>query len=333
MIARRRVAGGLALLAAGAAATPCARAQGTLLDGLAAKIDADYPDVDSVVVLRHGQPLFEHHRAGDAQRLYDVQSVTKSVLALLVGIALARGAFNGLDQPVLPLLAPDEDGMRNDPTPVTVRHLLTMTAGFERVPRWNRRDGDALRYLVARRRVATPGSRFEYDNLGYNLLALALEAATQQPADVFAREQLFTPLGIDRFEWERGPNGHALGFAGLRLRTADMARIGQLLLQQGRWGERAVVPAAFVDDTMTAHSAGGPPVGLAYGYGWWVVPGTARPVVLASGLGGQMIWLSTAPALVIAVTAKPTAEANARGQSLALLRGVLVNAVLAVPPR
>lgn len=316
------------------AASPAASAAGPgaerrPFEGLHQTMERSFPDVGSVVVLQRGELLFEHYQAGtDADSLHAVQSVTKSVLALLVGIALDRGALTSLDQPIatlLPAAVPQEPAAY---PPITIRHLLTMTAGFE-VPReFRRADADDPQFLLRRARTAAPGTVFRYDNLASNLLAIALEAATGLPVEAFARQHLFEPLGIAGFDWETGRHGHALGFSGLSLRTLDMARLGQLVLQQGAWQGRQLVSKDFVAAAVQAHSAGGDPVRQAYGYLWWVVPtGNPRPTFFASGYGGQLIWVYPPLDLVVATTSVVSEASNARGQALALIRNDILRAL------
>ena len=318
--------------------TPSGRSQPLRVDypafgEIGKKIEADFPDVESVVVVRRGRVLFEHYKTSP-DTLHDVQSVTKSVLSLAVGAALGRGVFQSLDQPVGELLGVVEKAETASPSPtVTLRHLLTMTAGYRMQERFARRTADDPTYLLRREREAAPGSNFAYDNLSANLLAVALGAATGQSASSFAEQAVFRPLGITAYEWEKGFNGHSLGFSGLRLRTRDMARLGELALSAGAWSGNQIVPEAYARAAVMAQTSGGRPVGLSYGYMWWVVPSATEPrTFLASGWGGQFIWVHPPLNLVIATASTVSAESNQRGQALALIRSELFRAAAATNP-
>ncbi|RZI92888.1 MAG: class C beta-lactamase-related serine hydrolase [Variovorax sp.] len=284
------------------------------------RLDAGWGDVRSVVVLRQGQKLFEYQRNGDADTLHDVQSVAKSGLSALVGIALAEGRIASLDQPVVALM-PSLAGANADPraAQVTVRHLLTMTSGFDVGARVT--DSDLARAAFARPLKAAPGEVFAYDNLSYWLLTRVVEAAVGQPLSGWAVANLLQPLGIARVRWpgEQG-NRWMLG-----MRTRDMATLGQLFLQDGRWGDRQLVPADYVRAATERQNAGGPPVGLDYGFMWWVVPGqgpaTSRRTFMASGYGGQLIWVYPRSELVVAITSEVSAASQSRGQAVQLVRG------------
>lgn len=294
---------------------------------LATRVSQQLADVQSVVVLQHGHLAFEFHRSGVApEALQDVQSVTKSVLALLFGQAMADGLVRGPDElvalrlPALLRLGADARVRR-----LRFVHLLTMSAGWAGELTARRDRDDDLRWIVQRPFVADPGARFAYDNGAANLLALALANAVGQPLAQYARQRLFAPLGIGRFAWRTGAQGHALGALGLALPARAMARLGELVLLQGRWQGRALVPRDYLLAATRRQNAGGAPLGTAYGYLWWIGASPrgradARPAVMASGYGGQWIHVDPALGLVVAITARRTPASAARGQGLALIQ-------------
>lgn len=293
------------------------------------QLDSGFADVRSVVVLQHGHSRFEYQRNGDPDTLHDVQSVAKSGLAALVGIALAQGRIASLDQPVVALM-PELVGINTDPraAQVTVRHLLTMTSGLDVDAKVDPR-ADLARAAMARPFKAAPGEAFAYDNLGYWLLSRVLETAVGQPLPIWAEAQLLQPLGIARVQW---PGEHGNRWM-LGMRTRDMATLGQLFLQNGRWGERQLIPADYVRAATERQNAGGPPVNLDYGYMWWVArgraPATARHTFFASGYGGQLIWVHPALDLVVATASEVSPASQARGQASQLVRGPLFAAAQA----
>lgn len=310
--------------------TPAAPAPTDPFTGLAPHIDQTLADVRSVVVQQQGQTVFDYHRNGHPPAtLHPLESVTKSVLSLLVGIALGQGRLSGLDQTVLSLLPgladanPDPRAQR-----LTLRHLLTMTAGFQGRERGFFDAKERARFAFGRPFETEPGQAFRYDNPAYNLLAAALVAALGQPLRAFAQQQLLQPLGIESLDWWVDEQGLHRGDVGLRLRTADLAKLGALMLQGGQWQGRPLVPAAFVQAAITPASPGGPPVGLAYGLGWWVAPGAVGSTYLASGFGGQLLWLHAPLGLAVAITSEVSAASNARGQAVALARGPVMRAVI-----
>jgi len=311
-------------VAAGAAAHPA-------FEGMAQKIGSAYVDVESIVVVRDDRLLFEYYKAGGGQgTLRDLQSVTKSVLSMAVGAALGQSALHSLDQPLSELL-PGAAPPAGDAAAPTIRHLLTMTAGFAPAERFAAGTADDPSFLMRRERVAAPGSRFAYDNLSANLLSVALQAAVGRSTAAFARQHLFEPLGIRDFAWAAGAGGHSLGFSGLRLCSRDMAGLGRLMLSQGQWQGVPLLPQPYARAAVTVQNAGGPPVDLPYGYLWWVVPAEGGAnTFFASGYGGQLIWVHAPLNLVIAATSEVSAASQRRGQALTLLRTQLFRAAASV---
>ena len=285
---------------------------------MAVLITEQFADVQSVVVAQKGRVAFEFYRDGAPDKLREVQSVAKSALTSLVGIAIAQGRIVSLDQPVVQLV-PEWAPLNGDPRAagITVRHLVTMSAGFEVNDPTGTAPAGQPADAWARPLRSTPGEKFAYDNAIIPMVTAVLEKATGKSLAEFARQEIVTPLGMQEPSYERG----------LQLRTADMARLGHLYLQNGNWGGRQVIPEAYARDATRAHNKGGPPVSMPYGYMWWVVPSQlARPTFMASGYGGQVIWVYPPLDLVVAITSTVSPDSQRRGQAIQLLRGKLFNA-------
>lgn len=274
-----------------------------------------FGDVQSVVVVLQGRKVYEYYRDGNPDTLRDAQSVTKSALALLVGTALQRGQLASLEQPVVDLV-PEWRPLNPDPRShaITLRHLLAMTTGFE----VNDSTGTAAPLAPpaawARPIRAEPGERFAYDNSGPLMVQAILERITGRSIAELVRDQLVTPLGL------REPK---YAHYGAWMRTVDMAKLGYLLLQDGRWAGQQVLPPGFVAQMVRPQSAGGPPVGLPYGLFWWAASG---PTYIASGYAGQVIWVHPPLDLVVAVNATVSPESWQRGQAMRLIRGQIFQA-------
>ncbi len=330
-ITRRSALGGLAGalwaglpglgLAEGAPPSPA----GIDLDRGRAGLASAPPTMRGLVVARGGRTLFEHYRADTgADEQQTVNSVMKSVTAALIGIALGRGALRGLDQPIGEILPEAREG-GIDPRvgAITVRHLLTMTSGFDPQAPGARAFGRSSLWRVNLRRplAADPGAVFSYDNPASNLLTVILARATGRDALDFAREELFAPLGIANFSWATDGEGHPLGAAGLRLTVRDMAKIGMLFLAGGRWEGREIVPETFVAEAVRPQVTGGAPVGeAAYGYLWWIAgaPGEAR-AYFASGFGGQLVYVVPDRDVVVAIASDQTGRGGRRFINQAIL--------------
>ena len=220
------------------------------------------------------------------------------------------GAIPDLDAPFAQFFPEHAKGRERDLAGRTLRHALTMTAGLAwdelSHPYWDPRNdehglwsaADPLAYALAREPVAPGGASFKYNGALPTVLAAVVERATGRPLDVFARERLLEPLGIDEAEWIRHPSGTFVAASGLRLRARDIARFGQMMLDAGAFGGRQIVPADYARASIapTVSTAGG--FTPSYGYQWWI-----GGIPLALGNGGQRIALLGWKRTVIVVTA------------------------------
>jgi CubicO group peptidase (beta-lactamase class C family) len=141
-----------------------------------------------------------------------------------------------------------------------------------------------------------PGTQFEYCNSASFLLSVILQEATSVTALAFAQQHLFDPLGITDVDWPANPQGITIGWGEMRMLPHDMAKIGYLYLNAGRWGEQQVVPAKWVSASTRAHIDATLQDG--YGYQWWV----AENAYMALGYGGQYIIVVPEQDLVVVFT-------------------------------
>jgi CubicO group peptidase (beta-lactamase class C family) len=299
---------------------------------------AYHPQLRSLLVVRHGSLVYERYWDGDASTGQEAFSVTKSFTGALVGIALRDHQLKGLDQTVGELLAAH---LPADADPrlakVTVGQLLTMTAGLagdDPSPGGDpgltvrlRQSRDWVRHILGRKLVTRPGTTFAYSNAGSHLLSAIVADATGQSTLAFARAKLFTPLGIrseHAFEpvdvahstraaeqayeraavaWPTDPQGYHTGFGGLKLPARDLAKLGYLYLNGGRWDGVQVVPAGYVRASTQPQSHPPPSVGVdGYGYQWWVASEHGHPSFVAHGFGGQVVQVIPDLDLVVVIT-------------------------------
>jgi len=265
----------------------------------------------SLVVIRQGRLAYERYYGGaTVDSLADVRSVTKSVVSALVGIAIDRGDIDGLDQPMTDFVEAPEFAVQPPHAAITVGHLLTMTSGFfwseNNVAGYNDwlQSGEPENYLLARPISALPGQSFTYNSAAVHLLSVLLEKAVEPPLDAFADEVLFVPLGIRRRSWEELSSGYVNGGSGLDLRPRDLAKFGQLYLQEGWSDQRSLIPAEWISRS-TDVSVGnlgsvGPIQRLSYGFLWWL--DLDRSAFFAWGFGGQFVYVAPHLDLVVVAT-------------------------------
>ncbi len=267
--------------------------------------------IHSLLVLRHGRVAADVTFHPFAGGLHDLASCTKSVTSTLVGIAIDRGHIAGVDQPVLDLLpgrpvANVDERKRG----LTLAHLLSMSTGLacyqdpgEITLQEMRRSDDWAQFVLDLPMVEDPGARFEYCSPATYLLSVILQEATGRTALDFARETLFGPLGIEEVVWPPSPQGVTTGWGDLHLTPHDMAKIGALFLQRGRWNGRQVVSPEWVGAATRKHAT--PPGRYGYGYGWWL---ESPEVYAAIGRGGQQIIVAPALDAVVVLTAGLASE-------------------------
>jgi CubicO group peptidase (beta-lactamase class C family) len=240
------------------------------------------------------------HPYFEGRHVHSLQSVTKSIAATVVGIALARGEIRSLSQPFLDYFA-DRDLATIDPRlrNATIEDVLTMRSGIE----WHEQDRplddtnttvqleksrDWIAFTLAQPMDAAPGAKWTYNSGGSMLLSGIVRAATGRFIDDYAREFLFEPLGIRDFHWKATPTGHPDTEGGLYLVAEDLAKIGRLYVQRGRWEGRQILPDAFVASATSRRVTAVSP-GWDYGYQWWVTTRNGRDVWAGRGFGGQSL--------------------------------------------
>ena len=233
--------------------------------------------------------------------LHTLQSVTKTVTSIVIGTAVTRHEFPALDTPVLSFFdtakVANVDARKRS---MTVRHLLTMTAGLD----WNeglpysdsQNTGsqmeaafDWVQYTIDRKMAVEPGKLFIYNSGATQLLAHIFRKATGRDIEEYAMEHLFAPLGIDRYYWKRTPTGLIDTEGGLYLTPRDLAKLGYLYLQDGLWEGKQIVESTFVKASITPSIDVGRG-GQKYGYKWWLRPygKEGRMSFGGSGFGGQI---------------------------------------------
>jgi len=259
---------------------------------VAAYVQYDYDDPD-------------HHPYFRGTRLHSMQSVTKSVISLGIGTALLAGKIRDLDEPIAPYFREFDFGESHpDWTDVTIADLLTMRSGIS----WETEGGYGtgehstdilensaawLPFILSRPMDAEPGSVFEYNDGVSVLLGHVLGDATGGRADAWLASRLFAPIGIDEYHWKESPNGELDTQGGLYLASEDLARIGYLVLRNGKWDGRTILPEDWITASMRTSEdlTVQDRQTLGFGYHWWVRRISDNQIVVfeANGYGGQRL--------------------------------------------
>ena len=253
--------------------------------------------------------------------LHTMQSVSKMVTAVIIGVAMQRGDFKaGLDTPVLKYFDISRvKNVDNRKRRITLRDLLTMTAGLD----WNDEgfvtgdpkndtsgmegSDDWVQYAIDKPMVAEPGRAWNYNSGATELLAYIFRKETGQDIDDYGQKYLFAPLGI-RHEWKRSYQGAVDTEGGLYLNGGDLAKIGYLYLHEGTWNGQRIVSSEWVKESVTPYIQTKPESqfknGFKYGFNWWLakLPGSAEYVWIARGFGGQNLQVFPRERLIVTFT-------------------------------
>lgn len=319
-------------------ATP---AEAGLHQGLMEELEAGvstgrFTNLHSVIVVKGGRLVVDAYAPGvDPDELHYVASVTKSIGSLLLGIAMDRGLMPGLKDDVLDMrlaeLFPQyreilvADPGKHD---IRLRHVLSMTAGLE----WDeesypyddprndwvrvRTSDDPVHEVFQQSVSAPPGSDFVYSGGMSTLVGALLDRAADGDPRAFAEEELFDPLGISEYVWWDLAGGLIDVPGGLSLKPRDMAKIGQMSLQGGMWNGRRVVSREWLAESTREYV--GNTNAPDYGLHWWLgdhyYQGRSAHLFMASGHGGQRIYVVPEFELVVVVVQQvfdnPMADAN-----------------------
>ncbi|OEY71101.1 serine hydrolase [Rheinheimera salexigens] len=262
----------------------------------------------------------DYHPYYKGSELHTLQSVSKSVTSLALGIAIDNGYIKGVSAPVLPFFAAYEFD-RSDPrrAAMTVEDLLTMRSGIEWEPDGSFQDPKTstvslenaeewVQFILDHPMDTEPGTSFEYNDGASVLLGKIIGTATGQRLDKWTEERLFDPIGIENYYWKATPDGEIDSMGGLYLSAHDLARIGLLVLHQGMWAGDRVVSENWIRQSTSPHVVDTAPNddddNRVYGYQWWLPnSNTARPrAIAATGFGGQRLTVIPELDLIIVFT-------------------------------
>lgn len=264
--------------------------------------------VDSLLIVRHGYVVLDaYFYPYSPGRLHDLASVTKSVTATLAAIAIEAGLIGGFDTPVATLLPEAASGDARKAR-ITIRDLLSMSSGLQcgyapgeaelramlDAPDWSR-------FVLDLPMATEPGRAFAYCSGNSHLLSALISRRAGTSALEFARARLFAPLGIRDAVWPVDPQGLNRGWGDLRLHPRDLAKLGFLYLHRGRWEDRQIVSADWVERATRAQRRV-PAYDADYGLGWWVLKPPYAGLYEARGRGGQFVTVVPAGDVVAVFT-------------------------------
>lgn len=319
--------------------------------------DGTWKGVTSLLVAHRGALVYERYfNDGARDRLNDTRSLTKSLTALLVGAAIDRGLIPDVQARVAPYFADRRPFGHPDPRKdaITVEDLLTMSSLLECNDENQFSSGHEERMYVGEdwigfalglpikgfapwetRPADSPhGRAFSYCTAGSFLLGALVERATHRTLPAFSRETIEQPLGIGAVQWNLAPDGTAMGGGGTRLRSRDLAKLGELLRADGQWRGKPVISKAWARAMLTVRAQARDDAD--YGYQIWrfrfPYGGKQQPAWAMSGNGGNYVFIVPELDLVAVITSSAYNQRFAHPQSQGIFRDVVL-AALPAPAR
>lgn len=290
-------------------------------------VEEEWIKMHSVMVMQHGEVIASHFwDQWDADTRHILHSVSKSVAVLAVGMAIDQGKLS-LEERLIEIL-PDKMPEKVDERLETlnIRHLLTMSAGHDQPlmlshQRNNIFLSDWSRYYLSVPLDRAPGEKFVYDSGCTYLLSAAFQRRMGITLSEYLAQNVFKPLGIYHVPWQTCPMGVTLGCAGLYLSPNELMKIGQLCLQNGRWKDRQLVPAWWIEectklqiDTSEYAQRRFAEYRSGYGYQFWNCTNGAYRM---DGSMGQLVFIWPEKDVVIEMTA---AADEARNEPHAMMK-------------
>jgi len=274
--------------------------------------------VKSFIIEQEGAILYEDYRDGMARNQpTNIKSASKSVLSLLIGIAIDKGYLEGLDQPIKEFF-PEYFNQHPDPDKesITIKSLLTMSAGLESTSfrnygRWVL-SSNWITYALNQPMVQEPGGRMVYSTGTSHLLSVILTRASGMSTLAFANKYLFGPMGIQVGGWDRDPQGYYMGGNNMAISPMALLKLGRLMNDLGEYDGRQIVPREWIIDSVKIYTRSNFN-NYNYGYMWWRKTVGGREVVFAWGNGGQYIMMLPELDAVISITSDVERATGSRG--------------------
>lgn len=271
-------------------------------------------DIHGVLVIKNGYIVAEQYYSDDYTKdsLHPIYSCTKSITSALMGIAIDQGYIADTEEKLLDFFTEyDIQNMTAEKENITLKHALTMSAGFEwyemeysyedernSYNQWVQSD-NRVKFVLDRPMAAAPGDEFSYNTGLSHLLSAVIQKSTSIRTDSFAITNLFSPIGIKEFSWFIEPHGIPTGGHGMQLKPRDMAKFAYLYMKNGNWNGKQVVPESWVTESTKPWIQRKYIPEFYYGFQWWVKP---ENYYVAVGYSGQWIYVVPDLDLIVVFT-------------------------------
>ncbi len=271
----------------------------------------------SLIIQQNGVLIHEEYNTGrTATKDFNIKSASKSIIGLLTGIAVEEGFIPTIDEPISRYF---DDYFEENPDPkkenITIRNLLSMQAGLRSTSSGNYGawvlSKNWVEYALDQDFVSEIDGRMVYSTGTSHLLSVIISKASGMSTKAFAEKYLFDPLDIREGGWDRDPQGYYMGGNNMALSPKDLLKIGQMLMDDGRWeGKQIIAPAWIKDSFKTYTYSNYNPYG--YGYQWWNKETSGYTTFFAWGHGGQYIMMIPELDAVVVITSSVTNTSRRR---------------------
>jgi CubicO group peptidase (beta-lactamase class C family) len=251
------------------------------------------------------------------ETIHDIRSAGKSVTSLLLGIAIDKGLVKSTEQSIYdffpnPKFAQPKTARHRD---IKIKHLLAMSSGLSAddddgnspggTGNWLTED-QWVNFATSLPMIFEPGQKFVYNDICPMLVGAIIEETSGKKLSDFAKDNLFSPLGIREYYWYTAPNGSTVPMGNLYLSTLDFAKPGQLVINRGKWHGKKVVSSTWINQMLTKQLSIDDGVANGYGYFWWHTTKNFNnrkyDCVYASGNGGNLLFIVPSENLVVSLT-------------------------------
>ena len=252
----------------------------------------------AIAIVYKGRLIVEEYIYGDRSSRYSVWSVTKSIISALFGQLIDENILDDEFVQIRSFYPFLTDSMKKT---ITVRDLLTMSSGIPDNTTYPR-ENNSINFILGKKLLYDPGTYWNYTSAGTHILSDILTKVTGQKAKDFAELNLFSKLAISSYVWDEDNEGISNGGYGLQLRLVDMAKIGQLYLQNGKSDDDPIISPTWVMKSAEMMIPFNSERSSGYGYLWWMRIINGEKMYYAAGYGGQYIMIVPSRALVVAIT-------------------------------
>lgn len=290
-----------------------------------------FTNVHSLLIMRNNKLIYENYFTGgdeiwglklgytahDKNAIHDIRSISKSIVSACIGIAIMQNKIKSVDDPIFNYLPGYLKYKTTTNDKITIRDLLTMSSGIawdEDTPHNTSKNDesqmeksdDAVAYTLSLPVAEKPGSVWNYNSGGVQVLAEIIKNVSGYSIDQFADKFLFGPMGINGARWIKMHNTPAAA-SGLRLKSRDLLKIGLLYLNKGKYNDIQLLPKDWAKESLSTQILRDSLSNKGYGYLWWTQTNTASGkkhyIVSARGNGGQDIFIDQQSKLIVVITA------------------------------